>query len=360
MSKHHKKYKKYVHQKVFTSPGTLEYVGKDVPIATVVKLIEFNDEIYQQKIVKSIIECQFSTIETHVNWLNVDGIHEVHIVEEIGKHYHLHPLLLEDVLNTEQKPKLEHFGEQNIFVIMKMLQFNETLNEIESEHVALVLGKNYVISFQEIHKSDVFAPIFARLKASIGKTRRGKADYLFYSLCDLVVDNYFVVLEKFSEKLEELEIKIIETPHRDDQTALYELRRELMQIRKAVLPLRDIFGSITRDNSDLIQASSIIYLRDVYDHILQTLETIESYREMIENIQNIYLTSLSNKMNSVMKTLTIFTAIFMPLTFIAGIYGMNFDNMPELHNPNGYFYTLGSMVIIAIGFWLYFKWKKYI
>ena len=360
MSKRHKKDKKYVQKKVFTSPGTLEYVGKDVPIDTVVKLVEFNDEIYQQKIVKSISDCQLSPIETHVNWLDVDGVHEVPIIEEIGKYYHLHPLLLEDVLNTEQKPKLEHFGEQNIFVIMKMLQFNEALNEVETEHVALVLGKNYVVSFQERHKSDVFAPIFARLKASVGKTRKGKADYLFYSLCDLVVDNYFVVLEKFSEKLEELEIRIIENPHRDDQTALYELRRELMQIRKAVLPLRDIFGTLTRESSDLIHSNTIIYLRDVYDHILQTLETIESYREMIENIQNIYLTSLSNKMNSVMKTLTVFTAIFMPLTFIAGIYGMNFDNMPELHHPNGYFYTLGSMVVISVVLWIYFKWKKYV
>jgi magnesium transporter len=355
-----RKLKKYIQKKVFTSPGTLEYVGKDVPLDTIVKLVEFNEEMYQQKEVKTISDCSIEPNENHVNWLDVDGVHEASIIEAIGKQYHLHPLLLEDVLNTEQKPKLEHFGEQNIFVVMKMLQFNEDTNEVESEHVALVLGQNYLISFQELHKSDVFVAIFERLKASVGKTRKGKADYLFYSLCDLVVDNYFVTLEKFSEKLEELEIKIIENPHKDDQTILYELRRELMQIRKAVLPLRDIFGSLTRDTSELIHASTIIYLRDVYDHILQILESIETYREMIENIQNIYLTSLSNKMNSVMKTLTVFTAIFMPLTFIAGIYGMNFDNMPELHHPSGYFYTLGGMVLIAIAFWIYFKWKKYV
>lgn len=360
MSKNHKKYRKYVQKKVFTSPGTLEYVGKDVPIDTIVKLVEFNAEIYQQKIVKSISECKLSLNENHVNWLDVDGIHEVHIIEEIGKHYHLHPLLLEDILNTEQKPKLEHFGEQNIFVIMKMLQFNDELSEIESEHVALVLGKNYLISFQELDKTDIFSPVFARLKASVGKTRKGKADYLFYSLCDLVVDNYYVVLEQFREKLEDVEIKIIENPHPDDQKLLYELRRELMQIRKAVLPLREIFGMLARDDSDLLQASTYLYLRDVYDHILQTLETIESYREMIENIQNIYLTSLSNKMNSVMKTLTVFTAIFMPLTFIAGIYGMNFNNMPELRHPDGYFYTIGGMVGISVVLWIYFKWKKYV
>ncbi|WP_435354305.1 magnesium/cobalt transporter CorA [Emticicia sp. SJ17W-69] len=360
MSRNHRKSEKYIKKKVFTSPGTLEYVGKEVPVDTVIKLVEFNEEFYQQKVVKVMNDCKSATHENHINWLDVDGVHEVSVIASIGKHYYLHPLLLEDVLNTEQKPKLEHFGEQNIFVVMKMLQYNEANNEIETEHVALVLGQNYVISFQEVHKSDVFGAIFERLKASVGKTRKGKSDYLFYSLCDLIVDNYYVVIEKFSEKLEELEVKIIEDPHPNDQKLLYELRRSLMQIRKAILPLRDIFGSLAREESALIQANTNIYLRDVYDHVLQTLETIENYREMIENIQNIYLTSLSNKMNSVMKTLTVFTAIFMPLTFIAGVYGMNFENMPELRNPNGYFYTLGGMVLIGIAFWIYFKWKKYV
>ena len=360
MSRSHRKTKKYVQKKAFTSPGTLEYVGKEVPVDTIVKLVEFNEKMYEQKVIKTMNDCRIDANEAHINWLDVDGIHEVAIIEAIGKHYRLHPLLLEDVMNTEQKPKLEHFGEQNIFVVMKMLQFNEEHNEIDTEHVALVLGKNYVISFQEVHKSDVFAPIFQRLKASVGKTRRGKADYLFYSLCDLVIDNYFVILEKFSEKLEELEMRIIENPHKDDQTLLYELRRELMQIRKAVVPLRDIFGSLARDDSPLILASTNVYLRDAYDHVLQTLETIENYREMIESIQNIYLTSLSNKMNSVMKTLTVFTAIFMPLTFIAGVYGMNFENMPELKHQNGYFVTIGLMFITGLMFWIYFKWKKYV
>ncbi len=360
MARHHHKSRKYVEKKLFTSPGTLAYVGRDVPVDTVVKLVSFNDAVFEEKILNSVNDCRPTFAENHVTWLDVDGVHEAKIIENIGKHYHLHPLLLEDVLNTEQKPKLEHFGEEHIFIILKMLQVNAACDETESEHVALVLGRDYLISFQEMQKNDVFAPIFARLKASVGKTRKGKADYLFYSLCDLIVDNYFVILEKFSEKLEELEIKIIENPHKDDQKNLYDLRRELMQIRKAVLPLRDIFGSLSRESSELIHASTIVYLRDVYDHVLQTLETIESYREMIENIQNIYLTSLSNKMNSVMKTLTVFTAIFMPLTFIAGIYGMNFDNMPELRNANGYFYTLGGMVGLAVALWIYFKWKKYV
>lgn len=175
-----------------------------------------------------------------------------------------------------------------------------------------------------------------------------------------MVDNYFIVLEKLGEKLEEVEVKIIEKPHADDQKQLYFLKQELMTIRKAVLPLRDMFGTLIREESPLIIPATNIYLRDLYDHVLQILDTIETYREIVENIQNIYLTSLSNKMNSVMKTLTVFTAIFMPLTFIAGIYGMNFNNMPELRHPYGYFYTLGFMAIITAALWLYFKWKKYV
>ncbi|MFD2519724.1 magnesium/cobalt transporter CorA [Emticicia soli] len=360
MGKRHKKFKNYIDKKAFTSPGTLVYVGKEVAESTIIKLVEFNHEFYHEKVIKTLNDCRPPVKENQVAWLDVDGIHEVNVIEAIGKHYSLHPLLLEDVLNTSQKPKLEHFGEKHLFVILKMLQFNSELNQVESEHVALVLGENFLISFQEIHQTDVFLPIFERLKASIGKTRRGKADYLFYCCCDLVVDNYFVVLEKLGEKLEELEIKIVEKPEANDQNLLYHFKRELMLVRKAVLPLRDMFGTLIREDSPLVQSTTNVYLRDVYDHILQTLDTAETYREMIENIQNIYLTSLSNKMNSVMKTLTVFTAIFMPLTFIAGIYGMNFDNMPELHHPNGYFYTLGIMVLITAALWVYFKWKKYV
>ncbi|RYU92801.1 magnesium/cobalt transporter CorA [Emticicia agri] len=360
MGKNHKKHGNYKDKKAFTSPGTLVYVGKHVAQTTRIKLVEFNEQFYHEKLIKDLNHCKPALNDNKIVWLDIDGIHEVQVVEDIGKHYQLHALLLEDILNTEQKPKLEHFGDKHLFTILKMLQFNPELSQIESEHVALILGENYVISFQEIHKTDVFAPIFTRLNASIGKTRKGKADYLFYSFCDLIVDNYFVVLEKFGEKLEELEIKIVEKPEAGDQTLLYRFKRELMTVRKAALPLRDMFGTLIREDSPLIQASTNVYLRDVYDHILQILDTIETYREMIENIQNIYLTNISNKMNSVMKTLTVFTAIFMPLTFIAGIYGMNFDNMPELHHPYGYFYTLGFMVLITIALWIYFKWKKYV
>ncbi len=347
-------------EKVFTSPGSLIYVGKEVNGKAKAKLLRFNaSEIEEKKISRLSDFVKPPKDDNLVDWLNIEGVHDVLAVEALGKNLGFHPLLQEDILNTEQKPKLEQFGEQHIFLVLKSLRLNPTFLQIETEHLALVLGDDYIISFHENGTGDVFHPVESRLKSSVGKTRRSKADYLFYSLCDVVVDSYFVLLEDFSEKLEDLELRIIETPSARDQKALYAYRRELFTIRKAVYPLRDIFGALVRDDSPLIKDATNVYFRDVYDHVLQVLEMIDSYREMIENIQNIYLNNLSNKMNSVMKTLTVFTAIFMPLTFIVGIYGMNFDNMPELRNPNGYFFTLGGMALLGVCLWVYFKWKKY-
>ena len=342
--------------KAFTSPGSLIYAGKENKEKAEVSEIRFNEgEIEELKRQKPFEAPPAGS--SFIHWLKTSGVHDVKLMETLGKAFRFHPLLLEDVLNTYSKPKLEHFGDQHIFLVMKLLGWNK--GNIDTEQVALVLGQNYVISFREAAGYDVFQPVEERLRNSVGKTRRGKSDYLFYSLCDMVVDSYYILLEDFSERLEETELRVIETPAAVDQKSLYALRRELLTIRKAVAPLREIFSNLTRDDSPLIHESTYVYFRDIYDHVLQVLELIDSYREMLENIQNIYLNSLSHKMNSVMKTLTVFTAIFMPLTFIAGIYGMNFRNMPELQDPNGYFYTLGAMGVLTVLLWAYFKWKKY-
>lgn len=344
--------------KAFTSPGSLIYVGKENKGRADVQWIKFNETTVEEETAQKPFQAP-APDSPFIHWLNVSGVHDIRFMESLGKAFQFHPLLVEDVLNTYSKPKLEHFGDRHIFVILKMLRRNESIQEVEAEQVALVLGQNYVLSFRETGGFDLFRPVEDRLKGSVGKTRRGKSDYLFYTLCDVVVDSYYLLLEDFSEKLEETELRVIENPGAVDQKSLYALRRELLTIRKAVSPLREIFATLTRDDSPLIHESTYIYFRDIYDHVLQVLEIIDSYREMIENIQNIYLNNLSHKMNSVMKTLTVFTAIFMPLTFIAGIYGMNFQNMPELREPNGYYYTLGGMALLTIGLWAYFKWKKY-
>ncbi len=193
----------------------------------------------------------------------------------------------------------------------------------------------------------------------MSRIRQRKADYLLYALLDVVVDNYYVVLEKITQQLETLEESVLSNPQAKHQNQLYTLKREMTFMRKAVLPLRDVIGSLIREDSVLVGNQINVYLRDVQDNVLQTIETLDTYRDIADNIMNTYLSSLSNKMNEVMKTLTIYTAIFMPLSFIAGLYGMNFANMPELQEPNGYFYTLGGMGAIMIGLWIYFKWKKY-
>lgn len=357
-----KKKHQLVEKKAFTSPGTLVYVGKEVNEPVKAKLLSFSSDKIEEKSIR-----KFKDNTTYLNeepgvveWLNVDGVQEVSVIESIGFTFKLHPLLLEDVLNTFQKPKIEHFEDNQIFIVLKSLHFNDLTESVEQEQVSIVLGKDYVITFQENGGVDVFAPIENRLKTSIGKTRRGKADYLFYSFCDVIIDSYFVLLERLSDKIEDLEIRILENPKPQDQKTLYSYKSELLRLRKAIYPLRDIFGTLVRDDSPLIHDANKLYFRDVYDHVLQVLDIIDTYREMLENVQNIYLNNLSAKMNNVMKTLTVFTAIFMPLTFIAGIYGMNFENMPELKTPNGYFVTLAVMTAIGAGMWVYFKWKKYV
>ncbi|MBX2953487.1 MAG: magnesium/cobalt transporter CorA [Leadbetterella sp.] len=345
-------------RKAYTSPGSLIYVGKESREKVEVKSIRFNESVIEEQTLQKPFPMPAAG-SSFVHWVNVSGLHDVKLMENLGKAFQFHPLLMEDVLNTYSKARMEHFGDRHIFVMLKMLRWNAQARETDAEHVALVLGENYVVSFQEAGRSDVFSPVEERLKTSVGKTRRGKSDYLFYTLCDVIVDSYYLLLEDFSEKLEETELRVIENPGAVEQKTLYALRRELLTIRKAVSPLREIFSTLTRDDSPLIHESTDIYFRDIYDHVLQVLEIIDSYREMIENIQNIYLNNLSHKMNAVMKTLTVFTAIFMPLTFIVGIYGMNFENMPELRQPNGYFYTLGGMALLGLGLWIYFKWKKY-
>lgn len=342
---------------VGASPGSLIYVGRETDFKTKIQLIHYNETDCQEHLVRRLSECRLSEGDlTHVSWLNVDGIHESSVVEAVGKQYRLHPLLLEDVMNTEQKPKLEQYDDSYLFVTLKWLHFNPTTEELEGEHLSLVLGRQYVISFQEERSGNAFHPVLERIKASAGKTRRNGPDYLLYALMDLVVDQYFVVLEQIGEKLEVLENSIIEqVATQATLTRLYSLKREVTLMRKLVWPVREIVNSLLLEETDLVKSTTGPYLRDLYDHVVQVMDTIDSYRELSTSMLDVYLSTLSNRMNSVMKTLTIISAIFIPLTFIAGVYGMNFDYMPELRSPYGYFATLGVMLLIAIGSIIYFK-----
>lgn len=355
MSKH--RHYRSAEKTLGTSPGTLTYVGQEIEHQTEIKKIEYNEREYHIKDGTKLSSCTLPMPGTpYVNWLDVDGIHEPQVVAAIGQQFHLHPLILEDVMNTEQKPKIDLYDDTVVFVTLKMLHHNRQQQELDVEHVSLILGQHYLISFQEERTKDIFEPVIERIKASSGKTRRNDADYLLYALMDVIVDHYFLITERIGEKMDELEEHIVnQQANQQTLATLYKLKRELAFIRRTVYPLRDVVGVLLREESTLIKHATLPYLRDLADHINQIIETLDAYRELISGLMDVYYSIVNNRMNSVMKTLTIVSAIFIPLTFIAGIYGMNFDHMPELHTKTGYFWVLLAMLVIAVGEVIYFK-----
>lgn len=353
-----------------TSPGTLTYIGDDIQHATRIKRIDYNADTYHIDDNSKISQCQLPSQQTSlIHWVDVDGIHEPQVVAAVGQRYQLHPLLLEDVVNTDQKPKIDFYDEQTdtspnpmpgsgpvVFVTLKMLHHHQAQPDVDMEHVSLVLGRNFLVSFQEERTKDIFEPVIARIKASSGKTRRSGPDYLLYALLDLIVDHYLLLTEHVGERMDKLEEVIVkERAGQQTLTELYNLKRELAHMRRVVNPTRDIIGALLREESELVKTTTQPYLRDLADHVNQTIETLDAYREGVSGLMDVYYSIVNNRMNSVMKTLTIVSAIFIPLTFIVGVYGMNFEFMPELKSPHGYFYTWGVMVLIAIGEVIYFK-----
>ncbi len=291
-------------------------------------------------------------------WLNIDGLHQVEIIEKIGQIYDLHPLLLEDILNTNQRPKVEQF-DNCIFAVVKMISYDDQKQCIQSEQVSFVLVENHVISFQE-RVGDVFGPVRDRIQNTRWRIRKLGADYLFYALVDSIVDYYFTVLDKIAERIEVLQDEVTLEPTEKTIQKIHELKREMLFFRRAVSPIREMVNSLQRDESKLISDATRIYLRDVYDHTIQVTEAIETYREMIGGLHDTYLSSISNRMNAVMKVLTIIATIFIPLTFVAGIYGMNFDYMPELHWRWSYPAVWIVMAAMFVVMMLYFKKKKWL
>jgi magnesium transporter len=339
-------------------PGTLVHVGERKTEQVRITYIDYDESNFQEKQILDISECfQFKTTPT-VTWINIDGIHQIDIMEKLGKQFELHPLILEDILNTQQRPKFEDF-ENRIFVVIKMLSYNDQRQRTYAEQVSLVLGPNFVISFQE-KVGDVFDPIRDRIRNAKGRIRRMGADYLAYSLLDTVVDNYFVILEKLSEKVESMEEELVAKPTEKTLQQIHSLKREMIFLRKSVWPLRELINSLQKSESSLIKESTQIYLRDIYDHTIQIIDTIESLRDTVSGMLDVYLSSISNRMNAVMKVLTIIATIFIPLTFIAGIYGMNFKYMPELEWRWGYGMVVLVMAVVAVLMLLYFRRKKWL
>ncbi|MDH5684516.1 MAG: magnesium/cobalt transporter CorA [candidate division WOR-3 bacterium] len=347
---------KRISRKAGLPPGTLVHIGERKAEQVKITIIDYDESQVQEKIAEKIEECFPFKDKPTVTWINIDGIHKVEVIEKIGNCFNLHPLILEDILNTGQRPKIEDFGE-HIFLVLKMLYYLE--KEITIEQVSLILGPNFVISFQE-REGDVFNNIRERIRNNKGRIRKMGADYLAYSLLDAIVDGYFVILEKVGEEIEDIEEKLIKNPTPKTVQIIHNLKREMISLRKSVWPLREVVGVLERGESSLIKKTTGVYLRDVYDHTIQVIDTIETYRDMISGMLDIYLSSISNRMNEVMKILTIIATIFIPLTFIAGIYGMNFRFMPELGWRLGYPAVLFIMVIIGIVMLFYFRRKKWL
>ena len=345
-------------QKAGLPPGTLVYIGEKKAEKVRITLIDYNEGNVQERVVEKVEECfPFKDVPT-ITWINIDGLHNIETIEKIGKHFELHPLILEDILNTGQRPKCEDY-EKCLYIVLKMLTYNNERKSIQSEQVSLVLGPNYVLSFQE-EVGDVFEQIRDRIRNAKGRIRKMSADYLAYTLIDAIVDNYFLVLENIGEQVESIEEELIVEPSDTIVRIIHALKRELIFLRKSVWPLRELINGMGKKESSLINDSTGPYLRDVYDHTIQVIDTIESLRDMVSGMLDIYLSSISNRMNAVMKVLTMIATIFIPLTFVAGIYGMNFKYMPELEWKWGYFAVWAIMVIISICMLIYFRRKKWL
>jgi magnesium transporter len=288
----------------------------------------------------------------------VEGVTQIEILKRIGDCYGLHPLVMEDIVNTDQRPKKEDYGDY-LFIVAKMLDTSGD-GKIAAEQVSMILGDGWLLTFQEGLAGDPFEPVRERLRTAKGRIRGQGADYLAYALLDAIVDHYFVVLEKLADRVELLEEEVVATPTRSTIRSIHELKQEMILIRKSVWPLRELIGGLERRDSELIQEGTIIYLRDLYDHTVQIIDTVETSREMLSGMLDIYLSSEANRTNEVMKVLTVYATIFMPLTFIVGLYGMNFKYMPELEWHWGYPAVLVFMAAIAVGMLLYFRRKQWL
>ena len=345
-------------KKAGSSPGTLIHVGERKTERPHLAMLHYDADTLIEQPLTTMGEALVLLKPGATTWINVDGIHDISLMEEIGKQYGIHPLTLEDILNTAQRPKAETFDEY-FYVVIKMLNYNKEKDMVSSEQVSLVLGKTVLISFQE-DVGDVFAPVRERIRKGKGRIRTGGCDYLAYALVDAIVDNYFGILEKVGQRLEVVEETLDADPDAGILDEIHAIRRELIFLRKQVWPLREIIALLHKNGAPFIGEATAPFLRDVYDHTIQTIDTIESFRDILSSLQDLYLSIISNRMNEVMKVLTIIATIFIPISFIAGIYGMNFSHMPELTWRWGYPAVWLLIIAIIVGMVVFFRRKKWI
>src|SRR4030042_3376501 len=339
-------------------PGTLVYTGEKVHEPASITVIDYDEKNYDERELSRFDECLVFRDKPTVTWINVCGISKVANLEKLGECFSLHPLVLEDILTIDQRPKIEDY-EDYLYIVLKSIQCGEQTDDIPANQISIILGRNYVISFQEGDGS-IFAPIRERLVAAKGRIRKAGADYLAYSLIDLVVDHYFVVLETFGEKVELLEDELVGRPIPKTLHDVHRFKNDMIILRKSLWPLREVIARLDRREATLIEDSTPVYFKAVYDHTIIAIDTVETYRDILSGMLDIYLSSVSHRLNEVMKVLTIIATIFMPLTFIVGLYGMNFKHMPELECRRGYFLVLAFMALVAIAMLVVFRKKRWL
>ncbi|RAV29107.1 magnesium/cobalt transporter CorA [Sinomicrobium soli] len=339
-------------------PGTMTYTGVRTEEDFSIEVIDYDRENCTHTVFDNVEKVLPFCTGNKTTWINVNGLRNVKAIETLGKHLNWHPLVLEDIVDTYQRPKIDEF-EDYLFVVFKMLYYQE--DRLVIEHLSLVMGQGYVVTFQEEPQQDVFDDLRKRIIENRGRVRNEKSDYLLFILLDAVTDHYFLVAETLGEKIEDIEDQLFEGGDKADLTRdILLLKKETLRMKRSVFPAREIVSRIEKTDSDLISAHIENFYRDLYDHAIQVVEYIEMYREMIMSLMEMYMSTISNRMNNIMKVLTVIATIFIPLTFIAGVYGMNFDNMPELHGKYSYFILMGVMLLIFIGMLLYFKRKKWL
>ena len=353
-------YVDYFYDQPGSMPGTLK-IESDAPPPVII-LIDYSEAKATKVQIEAPEDCEPYLDTESVSWVDVKGLGSEDILQRLGQVFNLHPLVLEDIVNVPQRPKVEEYEDQ-LLIVARMVTLTADGQNFISEQVSFILGQHYLLTVQEEPEHDSFGPVRERIRCNKGTIRKRNSDYLAYALLDSIIDGFFPVLEAYGERIEELEDEVVANPTRKTLEKIHSIKRELLTLRRSIWPQRDAINLLIRDGTELVSPDVQIYLRDCYDHAVQVLDMVETYRELASSLMDIYLSSVSNRMNEIMKTLTVISAIFIPLTFVAGIYGMNFNteispwNMPELNWYWGYPLCLGLMVVITVSLCAFF-WRR--
>ena len=347
--------KKKQHLKSGLPPGTAVFTGEQKAETTETTVVQYNDTSINVEILRGL-DCPIAN-DAEVTWLDVRGLADVSLIEHIGKTFNVHPLAVEDVLNTHQRPKWDDY-DNGIFITIRALRLDGN-REVIVEQVSFFLEKDVLLTFQE-DNDDLFRVVRDRMQHGQGKMRQKRTDYLMYALLDCIVDEYITLLDHLEDRIEVLESEILSNSTPSVRNEIYRLKQQLMHVRRAVLPMRDVVGRFTRETGEIVDPANQVYIRDLYDHTVRVIETVENQRDMLNNLDDLYNSEQSNRANHIMKVLTIVSAIFIPLTFIVGVYGTNFDILPELHYPHAYTAMWIVMILIAIVQLIYFRWKRWL